>query len=250
MAECAALAALVDDEPANDLEVEDANARLARMTAEQRIEWALARLPGRHVLSSSFGAQAAVSLHLHTRVESDIPVILIDTGYLFPETYRFVDELTQRLHLNLKIYRSGISPAWQEARFGKLWEQGREGIEQYNQMTKVQPMERALAELGVGTWFAGLRRVQTESRRDLPLVTCAADRFKVHPIADWSDRDVYQYLMRHGLPYHPLWQQGYVSIGDVHTTRRLGDVRSEDELRFFGLLRECGLHEIGAGGAT
>jgi phosphoadenosine phosphosulfate reductase len=246
-----ALATLVyDEQSSREVAIEEANARLAKLTPEQRVEWALARLPGRHVMSSSFGAQAAVSLHLITRVQPGIPVILVDTGYLFPETYRFVDELTERLRLNLEIYRSPISPAWQEARFGKLWEQGRDGIERYNRMTKVEPMERALAELGVGTWFAGLRRVQTESRRHLPLVTRAGERFKVHPIADWSDRDVHKYLVRHGLPYHPLWQEGYLSIGDVHTTRRLADVQSEDELRFFGLLRECGLHEIGAGAAT
>jgi phosphoadenosine phosphosulfate reductase len=167
-----------------------------------------------------------VSLHLLTRIAPDIPVIVIDTGYLFPETYRFVDELTDCLHLNLKIYRSELSAAWQEARYGRLWEQGREGIEQYNQMSKVQPMERALAELGVGTWFAGLRRVQTESRAQLPVVTGSPERYKVHPIVDWSDRDVHQYLLRHKLPYHPLWDDGYVSIGDVHTTRRLADVQS------------------------
>jgi phosphoadenosine phosphosulfate reductase len=227
-----------------EIALEPANVHLANRSAEERVEWALANLPGRHVLSSSFGAQAAVSLHLLTRIAPDIPVILIDTGYLFPETYRFVDELTDRLHLNLQVYRGELSSAWQEARYGKLWEQGREGIEQYNQRAKVQPMERALAELGVGTWFAGLRRVQTESRAQLPFVTGSPERYKVHPIADWSDRDVHQYLLRHKLPYHPLWDDGYVSIGDVHTTRRLADVQSAEELRFFGLLRECGLHEI------
>jgi phosphoadenosine phosphosulfate reductase len=247
VAECALATRVYDEESSSEIAIAAANARLAKMTAEQRVEWALEKLPGRHVLSSSFGAQAAVSLHLLTRIEPDIPVILIDTGYLFPETYRFVDELADRLRLNLRIYRSEISPAWQEARFGKLWEQGREGIEQYNRMTKVEPMERALDELGVGTWFAGLRRAQTESRRELAVVaTSSPGRFKVHPIVDWSDRDVHQYLMRHNLPYHPLWNEGYLSIGDVHTTRRLADVQSEDELRFFGLLRECGLHEIGA----
>ena len=225
--------------------LDPANAKLELMSATERVEWALANLPGTHVLSSSFGAQAAVSLHLLTSVAPAIPVILIDTGYLFPDTYRFIDELTERLHLNLKVYRGELSPAWQEARFGKLWQQGREGIERYNQMNKVQPMERALTELGVGTWFAGLRRVQTDTRSELRIVTRAGERFKVHPIVDWSDRDVYQYLTRHDLPYHPLWHDGYLSIGDVHTTRRLADVRSLDELRFFGLLRECGLHETG-----
>ena len=222
------------------------NAKLEPLSAAARIEWVLANLPGAHVLSSSFGAQSAVALHLLTQVAPDIPVILVDTGYLFPDTYRFIDEMKERLRLNLWIYRSELSPAWQEARFGKLWQQGREGIEQYNQLNKVRPMERALAELEAGTWFAGLRRVQTETRRDLDVVTRAGKRWKVHPIVDWTDRDVYQYLTRHDLPYHPLWHEGYVSIGDVHTTRRLGDVQSLEELRFFGLLRECGLHEIGA----
>ena len=68
--------------------------------------------------------------------------------------------------------------------------------------------------------------------------------WKVHPIADWTDRDIYIYLKKHCLDYHPLWEQGYVSIGDVHTTRSLHDVDNPDEIRFFGLKRECGLHEI------
>ena len=79
------------------------------------------------MLSSSFGAQSAVSLHLHTRVEPDIPVILIDTGYLFPETYRFIDELTERLHLNLKIYQSNDPPPGRRRAFGTPWEQGAKG---------------------------------------------------------------------------------------------------------------------------
>ena len=99
-------------------------------------------------MSTSFGAQAAVMLHLATRVAPSIPVVFIDTGYLFPETYRFADELTTRLKLNLKVYRAVESPAWLEARSGKLWEQGAEGLARYNQIMKVEPMQRALAELG------------------------------------------------------------------------------------------------------
>ncbi|MGF2004860.1 phosphoadenosine phosphosulfate reductase family protein, partial [Lactococcus lactis] len=87
-----------------------------------RVEQAIEHLPGEYVLSSSFGAQAAVMLHLVNEVVPGIPVILIDTGYLFPETYRFIDELTVRLRLNLKTYRSDASPAWQESRYGKLWD--------------------------------------------------------------------------------------------------------------------------------
>ncbi|WP_435105806.1 phosphoadenylyl-sulfate reductase [Arhodomonas sp. AD133] len=228
---------------AEALDLPTINRELAGTDAPARVAWALARFRGRIVLSSSFGAQAAVMLHLVTRQRPDIPVVLVDTGYLFDETYRFVDELTERLSLNLQVYRPALSAAWQEARYGRLWEQGLEGIERYNQLNKVEPMQRALDELDADAWLAGLRRQQASSRADLDVVTVQNGRYKVHPIVDWNDRDVYRYLTRHDLPYHPLWHEGYVSIGDWHTTHRLADGMSEEDTRFFGLKRECGLHE-------
>lgn len=225
-------------------DLDEINARLAQASAEERVAWALENIPGRHVLSSSFGAQAAVSLHMVSRQRPDIPVVLIDTGYLFPETYRFIDELTERLALNLKVYRADLSPAWMEARHGRLWEQGVEGIDRYNLMRKVEPMQRALAELDAAGWFAGLRRSQARSRANVDFVGYRHGRWKFHPLADWSDRDVGMYLKRHDLPYHPLWEQGYTSIGDVHTSRRWEPGMDPEDTRFFGLKRECGLHSI------
>ena len=215
---------------------------LAGRSAEERVEWALRALPGTHALSSSFGTQAAVSLHLAAQQRPDIPVIVIDTGYLFPETYRFIDELTERLKLNLKVYRPQIGVAWMEARMGRIWEEGVDGITRYNRLRKVEPMQRALAELGVGTWIAGLRRSQSRTRANIDLLERKDGRWKLHPIADWTDRDVGQYLAHRDLPYHPLWEKGYVSIGDVHTTRPLSAGMDAEDTRFFGLKRECGLH--------
>ena len=143
------------------------NQLLAPLTAQQRVEFALKELPGNHMLSSSFGIQAAVMLHLCTSVKPDLPVVLTDTGYLFPETYRFIDELTDKLQLNLQVYRSALSPAWQEARFGQLWTTA-EGLKQYNQLNKVEPMVRAQQELAVQSWFSGLRRSQSSTRADNP----------------------------------------------------------------------------------
>ncbi len=236
-----------DEEETRRVALEHTNRKFAQLKAEQRVEWALENLPANHVLTSSFGAQAAVSLHLVTTVKPDIPVILIDTGYLFPETYRFVDELVDRLGINLHVYRSALSPAWQEARHGQRWLQGLAGIEAYNEENKVEPMRRALRELGVNTWFAGLRRKQSQSRENIAFLGWANGRWKVHPIADWSDRDVHYYLKRHGLPYHPLWEKGYVSIGDHHSTRPIHEVTAIEQTRFFGLKRECGIHEIDLG---
>ncbi len=232
------------DLPVDEIrESAEASANLEGLSAEQRIEWALTKLPGRHLLSSSFGIQSAVMLHLVNSVQPGIPVVLVDTGHLFSETYRFIDELTQRLDLNLHIVRSDLSPAWQEARFGRLWEQGADGIARYNRINKVEPMQRALRDLEAGTWFAGLRRQQADSRGDLPVLRMQDGRYKMHPIIDWTNRDVHRYLQRHGLPYHPLWEQGYVSVGDTHTTRPLEPGMREEDTRFFGLKREYGLHE-------
>ena len=220
------------------------NESLERMHAAARVQWAIEQLPEKHALSSSFGAQAAVSLHLVASALPDVPVILVDTGYLFPETYRFVDDLVLRLRLNLKVYQPRVSPAWLEARHGRLWEQGIEGIDRYNDLRKGEPMQRALAELGVGTWFAGLRRDQSRTRTSVQPLEFREGRWKVHPIVDWTDRQVFQYLKRHELPYHPLWHQGYVSIGDWHTTRTLAEAGDAEATRFFGLKRECGIHGL------
>lgn len=221
----------------------DVNAQLEKLSAQQRVTWALENLPGQFVLSSSFGIQAAVCLHLVTQQRPDIPVILTDTGYLFPETYQFIDELTDKLALNLQVFRATESPAWQEARYGKLWEQGVEGIERYNDINKVEPMNRALDTLQAQTWFAGLRREQSGSRAHLPVLAVQRGVFKILPIIDWDNRTVYQYLTEHGLKYHPLWDRGYLSVGDTHTTRKWEPGMAEEETRFFGLKRECGLHE-------
>jgi phosphoadenosine phosphosulfate reductase len=218
------------------------DAWLLAQSAEERVDWALRELPGTYVLSSSFGAQSAVSLHLLTQRLPTIPVVVVDTGYLFPETYRFIDELTERLSLNLHVVRPELSPAWLESRHGELWKQGRDGLDRYNRLAKVEPMQHALAALGAGTWFAGLRRQQALSRAAAPVLDHRHGRWKVHPIIDWTDRDVGLYLRRHDLPYHPLWDKGYVSIGDTHTTRRWEPGMREEDTRFFGIKRECGLH--------
>jgi phosphoadenosine phosphosulfate reductase len=223
--------------------LESWNRHFSALSAEDRVASALEHLPAVHILSSSFGAQAAVSLHLLTQQVPDMPVVLVDTGYLFRETYQFIDDMQARLNLNLHVYTPKESAARQEARYGERWLQGIEGLEAYNRDNKVEPMQRALEELQVRTWFTGLRRSQSSSRADTPFVQFNGERFKVSPIADWSDRDVYDYLKANNLPYHPLWDQGYVSIGDVHTTRALHEVEDESETRFFGLKRECGLHD-------
>ena len=136
-----------------------------------------------------------------------------------------------------------MTAAWQEARFGKLWEQGLDGLEQYNRLNKVEPMQRALAELDVGTWFAGLRRSQATTREALPILAIHGTRFKLLPIIEWSNKDVapiFDSILT--CRTTPLWDQGYVSVGDTHSSKPLELGMTEEETRFNGLKRECGLH--------
>lgn len=220
------------------------NEQLSTKEPVDRIQWARNQYGDKLVMSTSFGVQSAVMLHMATTVWPEIPVIFVDTGYLFPETYRFADQLTTRLNLNLKVYNPLMTASRQEALFGKRWTMGLEKLEEYNLQNKVEPMNRAVTEIGAEAWLAGLRRSQSTSRKDRPYIEQQKKMVKIYPILDWSDKDIYQYLTKHDLPYHPLWDDGYVTVGDWHSTSRLADGMTEEETRFNGLKRECGLHEI------
>lgn len=228
---------------ATSAEVSARELQLENATAQERVKWAVETYGDGLVLTTSFGIQAAVMLHLVTRIVPDIPVIFIDTGYHFPETYRFADELTRKLKLNLKTYVPRQTAAQQEALYGKQWELGLEGLKRYNHLNKVEPMDRAVRELKATAWLAGLRRSQASTREKLSVVQHQNKIAKVHPILDWDNRMVHRYLTEHGLNYHPLWEEGYVSIGDWHSTSKLEVGMTEEQTRFGGLKRECGLHE-------
>ena len=209
----------------------------------ERVAWAWDTFGERAWVTTSFGAQSAAFLHLVTRVAPKIPVLFIDTSYHFPETLTFSRELTERLGLNLKTYRPLLSPQQVEARYGKLWESGPEGLSQFHEIIRIEPLRRAFRELNPAIWLAGLRRSGSEHRQKQDILSRQDSRWKLLPILEWSDQDVGRYLQAHTLPYHPLWEKGYVSIGDRVTTKRLDEVSDPRELRHFGWKRECGLHD-------
>lgn len=227
-----------------ELNLDAINHQLAEKNAIETVEWAAKVFGDGLVMSSSFGIQSAVMLHLVTHVTPKIPVIWIDTGYLPPETYRFAEELTQRLDLNLKVYQAPMSPARMEAIHGRLWEHNdAASIDLYHRIRKVEPMQRALEELNATAWLAGLRRDQTDHRRHLQIATKQEGIYKLHPILDWNSRDIYKYLTAYDLPYHPLFDRGYVTVGDWHSSRPLMAYdENERDTRFNGLKQECGLH--------
>lgn len=218
--------------------------QLANVKSSDLVQWGQETFGDRMVMTTSFGIQAAVMLHLVTEIIPDIPVVWVDTGYLPAETYRFAERLTQRLKLNLKVYQSPLSPARMEALHGKLWEKNDvEAFNLYDYIRKVEPMQRALKELNAKAWLAGLRSDQTEHRQTLQKVELQEGVYKIYPILDWHSRDVYKYLTAHDLPYHPFFDLGYVTVGDWHSSRPLtADDDSERDTRFNGLKQECGIH--------
>lgn len=232
--------------PVANLDQSNNQIDLETVSASERVRWAHEQFGNGLILSTSFGVQSAVMLHLVTAQVPDIPVVFVDTGYLFPETYRFAEELTQRLNLNLKTYLPLQSAAQQEALYGKLWEQGIEGLAEYNRINKIEPMNRAVREIGASAWLSGLRRNQSSSREHRKVTEQQNKILKIYPIIDWSDKDIYDYLTSNDLPYHPLWDEGYVSVGDWHSTSKLGEGMNAEDTRFGGLKRECGLHESNA----
>ncbi len=227
-----------------NLNLEVINQLLENAAPISSITWAAETFRDNLVMSTSFGIHSAVMLHLVTQICPNIPVIWIDTGYLHQETYQFAEQLTERLKLNLKIYQSPMSPARMEARYDKLWERDDvEALNLYNRIRKVEPMQRALKELNATAWIAGLRHQQTNHRQNLSPINYAGSYYKILPILNWTSRDVYNYLQANALPYHPLFDQGYVTVGDWHSSRPLmaSDVNERDT-RFNGLKQECGLH--------
>jgi phosphoadenosine phosphosulfate reductase len=224
-----------------ELDLAAANAELEGLEAHERIAWAAEHFKDGLVMSSSFGLQSAVLLHLANKVVPGILVVFIDTGYLFKETYNYAERLEKELDLNLKIYTSPITPARHEALRGQLWKQGPKSFEEYGLVRKVEPMNRAVKELGAKLWLTGLRRQQSSTRSELTIVERQNKMLKLHPIVDWNDGDVDMHLKANDLPQHPLKIKGYVTVGDTHSTRIPTEGESREAARPEDNF-ECGLH--------
>lgn len=226
----------------NLVDVKKINLQLAGLDAAGRIRWAWEEYGAGLVASTSFGLQSAVMIHLIRQASKEIPIVFIDTGYLFPGTYEYALSLQAKLNFKARVYSAKLSPAFQEASFGKLWEQGKEGMTKYNWLNKKEPMDRALQELDAKVWMAGLRRTQANERKELNFLEAQNGVLKLYPILDWDDRTTYQYLPQNDLPYHPLEGMDYDSVGDWHSTRKISEVEKVEDARHGGHGRECGLH--------
>lgn len=212
---------------------------------EVMIEWAAS--VGPVAMSSSFGMQASVLLHLASQIIPGLPVIMVDTGYLPRETYLYAEELKELLNLNLVVVsNTQWSPARMEAIYGRLWEQDEADAHKlYGQMRKAEPLATALdgLEPGPQLLLSGVRSSQTKARANMKRVSRQRDgRLKVLPILRMSDSEVENYMQDHNLPRHPLTAAGYVTVGDWHSSRPLKEGEDPRGTRFGGKFEECGLH--------
>ena len=233
---------LVRPTPGSPADLDALRAELVDADAGPLIRRAKAVFGDGLVMTSSFGAHSAVLLHLMSEHAPGTPVIFLDTGYLFPETYQFAEELRERLDLRLEVYSPKMTAARQEALYGRLYDGDEDELRRYHELNKIEPLQRALKELGATAWLAGLRAGQTAFRSGLKRVTQQNGVVKLHPILRWSDEDVEAYLDAHDLPHHPLFPWGYRSIGDTHSTSPTAPDQDPREGRNLGDKRECGIH--------
>lgn len=220
------------------------NEYFPKLDIHQRIEFCLDALgPADTIIqSSSFGLQSAVLLHLMSVVRPSTPVFFVNTGYLFKETLAYAKYLKSELDLNVVEIKPKLSPKTIENKYGQLWLNGAAGIEQFNSLTKLQPLQQALAKTKPTIWLSGVRRQQSQERQNMLFAVERFNTAKIHPMLDWTDKMVHEYMVKNHLPRHPLEAEGYLSVGDTVTTQSLHEVDDPSDTRFMGFKRECGLH--------
>jgi phosphoadenosine phosphosulfate reductase len=193
-------------------------------------------------VTCSFQTECMALVDLVIAERPDIPVLFLETGYHFPETYAYRDQMTAQMHLNLVNLASKQTVAAQESEFGILYQSA---PDRCCGMRKVEPLFRGLGDYGV--WFTALRRDQSPTRANLRAVDqfklpTGKELVKVSPLADWTNADVWSYLKQRGIPVLPLYNQGYTSIGCAPCTTPPADPGNPRSGRWAGQKLECGIH--------
>ena len=222
------------------LDLEAVNHELEGTPPETILRWTWERFQPEVLLTCSFQHDGVVLAHMLRQLAPEVPVVFINTGFHFRETLAYRDDLVRRFGLNLVE----LLPVMPRAEFAE-----RHGLDLYARnpdlcchINKVEPLRRYLP--GMRAWINGRRRDQATTRSAVRVVEAHQDGlFKVNPLASWSSRDTFYYLERHDIPHHPLFDQGYASIGCAPCTRPVLPGESERAGRWAGQEKtECGLH--------
>jgi phosphoadenosine phosphosulfate reductase len=202
----------------------------------------LSQNTARACVTCSFQAECMVLVDLVVAQQPDIPVLFLETGYHFPETYAYRDQMTERLRLNLVNLSSKLTVMEQESQFGILYQSAQDRC---CGMRKVEPLFRGLEQFGV--WFTALRREQSPTRANLQTVDhfklpSGKQLLKLSPLAAWSNAEVWAYLKQRNIPVLPLYDKGYTSIGCAPCTTPQVDPDNLRSGRWGGDKLECGIH--------
>jgi phosphoadenosine phosphosulfate reductase len=224
-----------------DVEIEQLSQRFESSSVEEILEWAVDRFGPHLVMTSNFGVEGVVVIDKLARIAPQVPVIYLETGFQFGETDQLKERIRERYRINIVEQRAELSVAEQNHLYGKkLYERDPDLC---CRIRKVEPLKQALS--GYDGWIAALRRDQSPSRANIGVVEWNARHglVKIHPLAAWTRRDVWDYILRNKLPYHPLYDDGYASIGCKPCTRRVAAGAHERSGRWEGQGKlECGIH--------
>ena len=237
----------MDTKPAktNKYNLERFNEVLINLSSLEILEWSYKIFNRNLAFTTSFGIQSSVLLHLiqSSSLKDKVKILWIDTGYLPKETYEYANTLINQLSLNITILQSEISPAHMEAMHGKLWESNRvEDINKYHQIRKVDPLDNALKKYSINCWGSGVRAQQTTNREKMKFIELIRDTLSIRPLLGWSQKDIFYYMKEKNLPQHPLFMQGYSTVGDWHSSSAESSNAQGRSTRFSGIKQECGLH--------
>jgi phosphoadenosine phosphosulfate reductase len=222
------------------IDLEAVNAQLERRSAEEMLAWATETFAPDVLLTCSFQHDGVVLAHMLTSIAPWVPIVFLETGFHFPETLAYRDEIVARYGLNLRERRAAMP----REEFARL-----HGLDLYErdpdlccQIHKVEPLRAALED--VRCWINGRRRDQAAARRSIGVVErYEGGLHKVNPLAAWTAADTYRYMQKHSIPEHPLFEKGYASIGCAPCTRPILAGEDERAGRWSGTGKtECGIH--------
>lgn len=191
------------------------NSRFNSAHASEICRWAADTFASDLIMTSSFGAESMCTIHLATTAKPDIKILVVNTGYLFPETLAFMQQMKERFHLNIAEYKTKNDPVVWLTINNEPDPRVRQNIDACCAANKNEVFDRGMRELAPAAWIRGTRADQTPERAQMNIVQWSKRNncWAVSPILRWNTRQIFQYMKEHGLPHHPLWEKGYTSIG-------------------------------------
>jgi phosphoadenosine phosphosulfate reductase len=224
-------------------EIATANQELAQASPQEVLRWAVAVFHPRLTMATAFGAEGCCLIHMLAEIEPSVHVFNLETGYQFPETLELRERIKERYGMEIEFVRPESTVAEYEAIHGGPLYASRSDLCCHDR--KIVPLRRAVA--GYDAWISAIRRDQTVHRATAGVVQWDSkfDLVKVNPLLRWSKREVWDFIAKHDVPYNPLHDAGYPSIGCWPCTRAVGEGEDERAGRWSGTQeKECGLHVL------